>query len=157
MISGILTCNISDHLPIFTFTTRKRKHQDRPPLQFKCRSMSETNINNIVTSLTNSNWAVLDNMTSEEGYSYFNDILSQAIDKFAPEKEVIIPKTHIIREPWMSLGLLKSSQTKDKLYRKYILSERSEASHTKFITYRNHFHKIKRIAKETYYRTLLER
>ena len=37
MISGILTCNISHHLPIFTFTTRKRKHEDRAPLQFKCR------------------------------------------------------------------------------------------------------------------------
>ena len=111
MISGILTCNISDHLPIFTFTTRKRKHQDRAPLQFKCRSMSETNINNIITSLTNSNWAVLDNMTSEEGYNYFSDILSQVIDKFAPEKEVIIHQKHIIRKPWMLSRLHKSSNT----------------------------------------------
>ena len=93
-----MTCNISDHLPIFTFTTKKRKHQDRAPLQFKCRSMSETNINNIITSLTNSNLAVLDNMTPEEGYNYFIDI-----------KEVIIHQKHIIRE-----------QTKDKLHRKYI-------------------------------------
>ena len=157
MISGILTCNISDHLPIFTFTTRKKKHQDRAPLKFKCRSLSEPNINNIINFLTNNNWDVLDNMTSEDGYNYFINHLSQVIDKFAPEKVVIIPKTHIIREPWMSLGLLKSSQTKDKLYRKYILSERSEASHTKFIIYRNQFHKIKRIAKETYYKTLLPR
>jgi len=118
--------------------------------------MSETNINNIITSLTNSNWAVLDIMTSEEGYNYFIDILSQVIDKFAPEKEVIIHQKHIIREPWMSSGLLKSSQTKDKLHRKYILNDKSEVTHAQFIKYRNKFHKIKRIAKETYYRILLE-
>jgi len=96
-------------------------------------------------------------MTSEEGYNYFIDILSQAIDKFAHEKEVIIHQKHIIREPWMSSGLLKSSQTKDKPYRKYILNDKTEVTHAKFIKYRNQFHKIKRIAKETYYRTLLER
>ena len=96
-------------------------------------------------------------MTSEKKYNYFIDILSQVIDIFAPEKEVINHQKHIIREPWTSSGLLKSSQTKDKLHRKYILNDNSEVTHAKFIKYRNQFHKIKRIAKETYYRTLLER
>ena len=95
-------------------------------------------------------------MTSEKKYNYFIDILSQVIDKYAPEKEVTIHQNHIIREPWMSSGLLKSSQTKDKLHRKYILNDNSEVTHAKFIKYSNQFHKIKRIAKETYYRTLLE-
>ena len=121
------------NLPIFTFATRNRNHKDKAPLKLKCRSTSEININNIITSLTNSNWAVLDNMTAEEGYNYFSDIVSQVIDKFAPAKEAIILKNHVIRESRMSSGFLKSSQTKDKLYKKYILNGNSEATHAKVI------------------------
>jgi len=71
--------------------------------------MSETNINNIITSLTNNNWAVLYNMTSEEGWKHFIDIVFQVIDKFASEKELIIPKITLFEKPWMSPKLLKSS------------------------------------------------
>ena len=72
-------------------------------------------------------------MTAEEGYNYFSDIVSQVIDKFAPAKEAIILKNHVIRESWMSSGFLKSSQTNDKLYKKYILNGNSEATHAKVI------------------------
>ena len=42
------------------------------------------------------------------------------MDEIIPEKTVIIKPKHIIKQPWMSPTLLKSSNKANKLYRESI-------------------------------------
>ena len=76
---------------------------------------------------------------------------------FAPIKTVKIPAKHIIKQPWMTSGILKSSHTLDKLYRKSIGRHKQDQKHIDYIKYRNTYNRIKRITKCTYYFDLFKK
>ena len=156
LMSGIINTPISDHLAIFLFIGKKGKLKDNKPLKFTCRSITENIINMIEHYINSCNWNVLHNMTTDEGYDYFIKQLSYALDVYAPEKTVNIPPKNIIRDPWVTSGLLKSARTRDKMYKKCIGENKSETNWNKFIKYRNLFNKTKRLIKESYYKQLLE-
>ena len=56
----------------------------------------------------------------------------------------------------MTPGLMKSARTRDLMYKKALKSKKVGTLWNKVIEYRNQFNRIKRIAKETYYKQLLE-
>ena len=56
----------------------------------------------------------------------------------------------------MTPGLMKSLRTRDLMYKKALKNKKVGTLWNKFIEYRNQFNRIKRIAKETYYKQLLE-
>ena len=62
-----------------------------------------------------------------------------------------IPYKNVLRQPWMTTGLLKSSKTRDILFRKCIGKPKQSQSYTNFIRYRNNFNRIKRVCKQNYY------
>ena len=68
---------------------------------------------------------------------------------------MIIPNTCIIRDPWVTKGLLQSSKTLDKLFHAKLKHSPTHNSHNKYIQYRNLFNKTKRVCKHTYYTNLL--
>ena len=43
----------------------------------------------------------------------------------APEKEIIIKKKNIIRDKWMTPGLMKSARTRDLMYKKALKNKKS--------------------------------
>ena len=51
----------------------------------------------------------------------------------------------------MTAGLMKSSLTSNKLYRKYISKPKTHHAHIRYAKYRNIYNKLKQIAKTTYY------
>jgi len=85
-----------------------------------------------------------------------HDAALAATLEYAPEKEITIKKKNIIREEWMTTGLMKSARTRDILHKKALKNKTTGTHWTKFIEFRNHFNRIKRIAKESYYKQLLE-
>ena len=56
----------------------------------------------------------------DESYNSFVQVLKLALDKHAPEKIVSIPSDRIVKESWMTTGLLVSSRTRDKLFTKQL-------------------------------------
>ena len=54
----------------------------------------------------------------------------------------------------MTPGLMKSARTRDSLYKKGLKNNKIGTHWNTFIAYRNQFNRIKRIAKETYYKQL---
>ena len=81
------------------------------------------------------------------------DKINDVIKYFAPKK-ITIPAKHVIREPWITPGILHSSKNLDKLYKKQLDKENVSREHVKYITYRNNFTRIKRKQMEIYYGNL---
>ena len=84
-------------------------------------------------------------MNTDQSYDHFNTVLLRAIDTYIPEKTITIPYQNVLKQPWMTPALLKSSKTKDKMYRKCIGKQKD------YIRYRNKYNEIKRICKQTYF------
>jgi hypothetical protein len=83
--------------------------------------------------------------------------VTNIIDNVAPMKTINLPTKRIIREPWMTKGILKSSNNLDKLYKRSIKKHRDHPFHKEFRTYRNNFNKLKKLAKQQYYHNLFNK
>ena len=55
-----------------------------------------------------------------KSYDNFIEHFGKVLDEHARVRKIVIPHTSIIREPWMTSDLLKSSSKRDILYRKTI-------------------------------------
>jgi len=157
--SAILLEDISDHLPIICTITKNVAHTNRNPKEFKIvnkRNLSNESCNSIKTKLENTNWTYLNNMEITEAYTNFMNVLKTTLDEFAPMKQYKYSTDKIIKEPWMTRGLMTSSKTVTKLFHKTIGRLKTDQQYITYITYRNNYNQIKRIAKQTYYAQKLE-
>ena len=95
-------------------------------------------------------WGSIYKDNPKSSFDSFFEILSNAGDLAFPEVDVKPKTSSSFRNPWMSGGLLISSQTKNKLFRKKLNSP-SPSNIKKFQTFNNLFNKCKRNAKQMYY------
>ena len=63
---------------------------------------------------------MLDIPDANDAYNIFSDKLHDIINTISPEKTIRIPAKKVIREPWVTKGIMKSSHTLNKLYRKTV-------------------------------------
>ena len=80
----------------------------------------------------------------------FHTTLLETIDKIAPEREFKVPSKKIIREPWMSTGLLKCCKKQQKLYCEFIKTRTAESEKV-YKDYRNMLQKLKHFCKINHY------
>ena len=154
--SGIILYEFADHLPVFLFSGRPMKRSNKQPLTFKHRQLNAFAKEQIKANLDGTDWTYLNDVGIDQAYVSFSYKLKETLDNFAPEKCVTIPNKRIIRDPWVTVGILKSSKNLDKLFRAKLNQPVGHASHAKYTQYRNLFNKIKRISKQTYYDELLQ-
>ena len=100
---------------------------------------------------------MLDHCSINDAYNNFTTKLTEILDQQAPVKTIKIRHKSIINESWMTSGLMKSSRTRNKLYKKSIGHNKSHIYYKTYIQYRNAHNKLKRYARYTYYRNLLEK
>jgi hypothetical protein len=63
----------------------------------------------------------LEPLDTNEAYKVFSNKLREIyINNEVKEKTVVIPASHIIRDPWMTKGLITSSRNLNKLFRNKI-------------------------------------
>ena len=153
--SGIILTDISDHLPIFAcFGTTINQKQEN--LKITCRPMNDEQINMIIKSLENTDWNSINNDNDiNSTYDKLITKLWDTVNEYAPEKNITINKNKIIRQPWMTSGLLQSINTRHKLFRKSIGKPRNSTTYQSYIKYRNILNSLKRTTKQNYYGNLL--
>lgn len=153
--SAIIITDISDHLPIFSQfgNTIQKANTVR---NFKCRPMNDTQINAIIRSLETEDWQCLTNIGNINlAYDSLVTKLHNAINLHAPEKTITINKKNIIRQPWITRGLLKSIKTRDKLFKTCIGKPRDSTAYQKYLKYRNALNSLRRVSKQNYFGHLL--
>lgn len=153
--SGIIYDGMSDHLPVFCFIEKQTKRIiPKDPLQFTSRSINNNAIRLIASGLNNIDWSYIERLEINQAYDEFMKHFKNLIDIYAPEKTITIPARYVMREAWMTKGILASSLNCNKLYRKSLQKPKDHPFHAKYVTYRNLYNKIKNIAKRTYYENL---
>ena len=116
-------------------------NMDKKPVTVKSRKLSNDNITKINNVLSNLNWEYLNNCNNEDRYNSFITTLNNVLDDIAPVKDIVVRYKHVIRQPWMTKGLLKSSLKCDRLYRNSIGSDKHQPKYKKYVKYRNLFNK----------------
>jgi hypothetical protein len=150
--SGIIPFNISDHFPVFCFLGQKdARPRDRAPLIFTHRPIDLTALAQIRATLLEIDWSYLNNLDVHSAYANFTEQLHSIVSNFAPEKKVVIPAKYIIREEWMSKGLIKSSITMTKMHKKCVKKSKNDPSYIRYVEYRNEYNQLKRTAKQNHY------
>ena len=146
--SLIILDDLSDHMPcmVTLFNQRKCKKEGRI---VKSRPLTDKNIQKINSDLLR-NWEQeLEGKNVEESFNIFHDILIQTIDKYAPETEKRISAKKLIKDPWITKGLITSMNRQRKLYQN-MLMEKTDQSKQKYTTYRNKLKCLIRASKRKY-------
>ena len=151
--SSILLAGISDHLPCCLFMGHKHKKE---PLTIHSRKLNEEKINNIKQSLTGIDWAPLTDMNVNNAYDMFINQINDCLDTHAPMRTITISQKNVIRDEWMTPGLLQSSKTRDKLYKQQVGFPIDHPNHVKYVNYRNQYNRLKRFSKKDFYYKQIE-
>lgn len=147
----ILLSYLSDHLPCLLLLKRDIVKRSEPLIVRK-RKLDGDTITSIKQSLETVDWSFIDNQDVNTGYSIFSSTVTDILDKKAPIKTCRIRPQHVIKEPWVTPGILKSSFMCDKLYRKSLGKAKTHHAYNEFINYRNIYSSIKRKAKQMFYK-----
>ena len=144
VLSNILYSDISDHLPLLTcIGNDKTKTKTSPPLRFKYRQLNEQSIRLIRHELSEYNWDQLKHYGVNEVYDLLMKKLCSTLERHAPEKTKIISNKNVIKEPWLTRGIMKCNKRRDQLYKAQLGKPSTDKAHNEYITYRNMLNKIK--------------
>lgn len=154
-ISGALVTDLSDHFPVFNISCSNKdpnntNHDNYKPPSKKARQLKPDNIKGFNNALSSINWQkVYEQSNPEIAFNVFQDKLLNTFNIHCPIKESKVSKRKMPRKPWITPGLIKSINTKDKLYKKY-RSKPSYDTNIKYTKYRNILNNLLRISKRNY-------
>ena len=146
----VITCHITDHLPIFAHINVKVNNQKQTHVKketFDFRKIDELK-HNLPIKLNN----VFNLTDAEDASSFLLDTLSSEISNLSIKKT---NRRTVPIQPWLSFSLLRCINKKNRLHKKFIHNP-SEHNHNKFKTYRNQLTSLIRTAKEQYFKRKLD-
>jgi len=152
--SGIIVTDVADHFGTFHITNNKKKHNKS--MINNIRIFSEKNVNSFKLALRNTNFSqILNILCPNQAYDRFITLYKEAFELSFPSISYNYSRKSIKRETWMTSGLLVSSKYKSKLFTKK-MKKPNDSNINKYKIYLNIFNKLKRKAKQNYYKTALE-
>ena len=154
--SGIILNDLSDHFPcIMTLTDMLKNKNDYT--EFVSRKIDSKHINQIVDTL-NIDWTThLGNFDTEKSFKLFHDKVNQTLESFTEEKLIKISNKRIIKEPWLTKGIIKASNKQLQLYKNWLQDKDNDVLYERYKQYRNGLKQIKRKAKTEFYTKQCER
>ena len=154
--SGIISTVISDHYPNFSIFPVQTQKQNSPKITFK-RKFTKKNIEAFKTDLEKENWQNIYNtqlISVNDKWNYFISKYKALLDKNIPIEKTKFKKYKHKLAPWLTIGILTSIKTRDKLHRK-LTKEKNEQKNTKleekYKTYQLQLKKIINIRKNQYW------
>ena len=151
--SGIIINDIADHFGVFAIF-----HQEfgKPKPTFKqFRSFNDENVTKFRYLLQNADFsAVFSGEDANYAYNTFLKIYQEHFETAFPLKTKRENNKYVKCEPWMTAGLVISSNNKHKLFLSK-LKKPSDHNVTKYKQYNSVFNKLRRHAKSKYYADIL--
>ena len=148
--SGIIYHDISDHLPIFTVSSRFVSKVRIKPIKNSLRKESTENIKALTVDLLKETWQdVYNEIDVNNAYERFINKVMYYYDKNIP---LIVQRKYKnkIKNPWITPGIFNSIQTRNKLYKKFIRKP-TEENGRNYKHYRNILSNLIRISKKLHY------
>ena len=152
MDPGILMSDISDHYPCL-LTIHDEAIFKKQNKKVQTRKLDSSKIDIINKTLSMVDWdEELYNKDVDTQYNLFHTKLLGTLDEIAPYKTVTIPSDKIIRDPWLTPGLMKCFTKQRTLYKSSLRKQASLNEIDRYRSYRNKLKEVIRRAKEHYYR-----
>ena len=88
-------------------------------------------------------------------FDNFISIFTEVVNLFAPKRNATRKEKKLKLKPWLTPGLLKSIQTKNKMFKRLHKYSDNLVSSEKYKAYRNALNQLLRLAKQNYYHSVL--
>ena len=112
--SNIGISDISDHLPLI-LNIKNLNPCKKTAKHITTRKLDTEKMNQINDRMKVEDWeALLHNKDTNESFTIFHNTLQRHINDIAPIKTIKIPPKRILRDEWMTPGLLKCTQKQKK-------------------------------------------
>ena len=139
--------DLSDHLPILVIIKDLNKSTSGNT-SIRSRNLNPANLEKINNDIRHHDWHnLLNNANADQGFSIFHKILCSIIDKHAPELDKRINPKKIIRNPWITSGIMRSLNKQRQMFKAHI---KEDVSTFNYKNYRNNLQKIIRLSKNKY-------
>ena len=140
---------MSDHLPCLV-TLSNQKKCIKGGKTIKSRNLNDKTIAKINDEMRKTDWTqILTDDSVDNNFNTFHQKLIDTIEHNAPETEKRISAKNIIRDPWITRGLLTSLKKQQRLYKHSLVVKTAEAR-GKYTNYRNFLKKLIRSSKYKY-------
>jgi len=147
-ISGNLIYDLTDHLPNFIiinkFTTLPKNFSK------VIRDYSNFDSQKFCNDIRMLNWECPNSKNASELFDSFYSKLSAVVDAHIPLKTLSKRTLKKTSKPWITKGIRKSIEIKNKLYKRF-LNNRSNYYHQKFKIYRNRINHLIKTSKNNYF------
>ena len=145
----ILVDDISDHMPIVVKFRNQNKSM-KGQKTVKHRKLDSLAFDKINQDINGENWPeLLSKLDANDSFNLFNEKLITSIDNHAPEKTLKLGRKSLIRDPWITTGILRSLKWQKQLYKEMLLTK-TDVSTFRYRSYRNCLQKIIRSNRQHY-------
>ena len=121
VISKIVLTDVSDHLPTILTTNLSVKNKPHDKKYVYKRVFSDANIAKLKQRLTRVNWkSILHGNSANDDYEVFLKTFTDIYDECIPCKKAVFRRKKEPKSRWITKGLLKSINTKNKLHKDYV-------------------------------------
>ena len=139
--------DISDHLPILV-VLRDLTKSVRGSNLLKTRNLNTRNLEKICRDIRRDDWQkLLDKSNASQSFATFHKILCDSIDTRAPETVKRINAKKIIRDPWITNGIMKSLSVQRQMFKAHL---KGDVSTFNYRQYRNNLQRLIRFSKCRY-------
>ena len=152
MVNGILYTDISDHFPVFCIDSKKERTCTDNPLT-QTRIYSERSINKFKEYLNEVDWSEVTANDGPNSFTCFYQKFCGVYNRAFPSTELKSNYSNKIK--WLTNGLKKSIQKKNKLYIKYKRSKLSQDLHV-YKDYKRKLQQLLRYTERNYFHNLLQ-
>ena len=155
MISGNLSTTISDHLPSFVIIPKSNQRYLPKKHNILRRDTKHFDRENFLLDLLGINWDEKISYTdADSAFDEFYLILENLLDKYLPLKKITQKQYKRRFKPWITKGILKSCEQRDKMHHQYTKSTDPSIKSKLFAEYkivRNEIVNLIRISKVNHY------
>jgi hypothetical protein len=172
--SGVFSSSVSDHLPIFSFipvTVSAISSSDPntiPKIKYAITPATLETLSNTIPKIVSDTYSFSETNSASDTYSFFHRSLSVAHDACLIDKKSKTSARCLDDNPWISVGLAKSSNVKNILYKRWIRSKGTSLEESKGISveetryneyrdYRSKLRDLIKASKTNYYMQLFEK
>ena len=129
----------------------KTNKKAKDPLIFRCRNLKDSDYPLFESQLNEVDWSnCLCDKSPDEAFNLFSETITECLDIIKPEHEIKISPKRVIRELWITPGIIKSSSQLSNLYKSAHLGTNTAAIET-YKLKRNILNKLSRKSKTQYF------
>ena len=139
--------DISDHLLILILFRNQNKSLKECKV-IKSHNLDGTRLDRINNELRQNDWdELLENMDVSAGFLRFHTMLCKCIDKHAPEVQRTVNYKKVVRDPWITCGIMNSLTKQRQMFKSQL---KGDVSTFNYRWYRNELQRLIRASKFNY-------